>query len=100
MGETLFKVSDGKVYFDNRGYETEECFGIINTLVNLINTGVLPHSEPRPKDEPKNVVNYEDILDKRIINGDNSKSTLKLKEWLDNDPIVIAEDVIVLGDDK
>jgi hypothetical protein len=43
---------------------------------------------------PNNVVNYEDVLDKRIIAGDESKSTQKLKEWLDNDPKVIAEDTI------
>lgn len=91
-GEVLFKVENGKAYFQNgKGHGAEECIGIINGLVNVINSGAVATSAPQPQ-KPNNVVNYEDILDKRVINGDTSKSTLKLKEWLDNDPEILAEE--------
>jgi hypothetical protein len=96
----LFKIENGKAYFeDGRGYGAEESMGIISGLVNAINTGAVAMSAPQ-LEEPKNVINYEDILDKRIINGDMSKSTQKLKEWLDNDPEVLAEEIEIEGGDS
>lgn len=94
MEGILFRVENGKAYFeDGRGYGAEECIGILNGLVNVINTGAVKPSAPQEQSVlPENVINYEDILDKRIIAGDNSKSTQKLKQWLDNDPEVLAED--------
>lgn len=91
--EELFRIEDGKVYFgDGRGYGAEECIDVINNLISAINTGAITISVPKQRGLRRNVINYEDILDKRIIAGDNSKSTQILKQWLDNDPEVIAED--------
>jgi hypothetical protein len=94
MKGVLFRIDNGKAYFDDgKGYGLEECIGILDGLVNVINTGVIQPSVSQEQSVLlKNVVNYEDVLDKRIIAGDNSKSTQKLKQWLDNDPEVLAED--------
>jgi hypothetical protein len=91
MDEILFRVENGKVYFDDgRGYGLEECVGIINGLIGIANSGAVKSTASEQQNG--NVINYEDILNKRVILGDNSKSTMKLKQWLDNDPDVIEED--------
>lgn len=90
--DVLFKLDKGKAYFqDGRGYGAEECVVILNALVGLLNNNQLVSTKSENK-FPDNVINYEDILDKRVVSGDTGKLTQKLKQWLDNDPEVQAED--------